>query len=133
MKHVLKSVKRFMKEADMFLLSVCLLSSIFGLLLVTSSTMSYPGTMRYITIQGIGIVLGVFLFICFSLIDIYDLSDYWKWILAFNILFISSTALFGVEVSGRLECEFTEIRRVVKRSEKTGLYQLIPQINRLRR
>jgi len=113
MKHFLKSVKRFMKEADMFLLSVCLIASILGLVLITSATMSYSSTARYIIVQGIGIVIGIFLFIIFSLIDIYDLSDYWKWLLGFNILFISSTAVFGIEVSGNkswLEIPFIGMR-----------------------
>ncbi|NLM62264.1 MAG: rod shape-determining protein RodA [Clostridiales bacterium] len=100
MKYFWKSVRRFIKEADMFLLSVCLICSIFGLLLILSATLSYSNTSRFIMVQGIGIILGIILFVLFSLIDIYDLSEYWKWILAFNILFIASTIFFGVDVGG---------------------------------
>lgn len=102
-----------MKEADMFLLSVCLISSILGLLLITSATMSYSSTARFIIVQGVGIILGIFLFVVFSLIDIYDLSDYWKWLLAFNVLFIASTAVFGISVNGNkswLEIPFIPMR-----------------------
>ena len=113
MKHILNSVKMFMKEADMFLLSVCLIASLFGLLLIVSSTMSYSGTMRYIFVHSTGILLGLGLFVLFSQINIYEVSEYWKWILAFNMLFIASTAVFGVEVSGNkswLQVPFIGIR-----------------------
>lgn len=113
MKYFWKSVKRFVREADMFLFSVCFVSSIFGLLLIISATMSYSNTSRFIIVQSIGILLGILLFVIFSLIDIYDLSEYWKWILAFNVLFISSTLVFGVEVGGNrswLEIPFIKMR-----------------------
>ncbi|MGI6039248.1 MAG: FtsW/RodA/SpoVE family cell cycle protein, partial [Eubacteriales bacterium] len=113
MKYFWKSVKRFVREADMFLFSVCFASSIFGLLLIISATMSYSNTSRFIIVQSIGIILGILLFVIFSLIDIYDLSEYWKWILAFNVLFISSTLVFGVEVGGNrswLEIPFIKMR-----------------------
>jgi rod shape determining protein RodA len=113
MKHFLKNVKRFMKEADMFLLSVCLAASVFGLILIASATMSFSGTTRYIIVQAVGIFLGILLFIAFSLIDIYDLSEYWKFILVFNVLFIASTAVFGIEVGGNrswLEVPFVGMR-----------------------
>lgn len=118
MKYFWKSVKRFIKEADMFLLSVCLICSIFGLLLILSATKSYSNTSRFIMVQGIGIILGVILFVLFSLIDIYDLSEYWKWILAFNILFIASTIFFGIDVGGnRSWLEIPIIRMRVQPAE----------------
>lgn len=112
-KGLMAGVKRFVREADMLLLGMCLIASLYGLLLIYSATLSYSGTSRYLLVQGVAIVLGVFLFIAFSLVDIYDLTDYWKWILAFNILFVASTAVIGVEVGGNkswIEIPFVGVR-----------------------
>lgn len=100
MKVIFSRIRRFLKEADMFLFSLCMISSLFGLLLIYSATLSYAQTSRYIIVQLIGMLLGIFLFVLFSLVDLYDLSDYWKFLLGFNVLLIASTAVFGIEVSG---------------------------------
>ncbi len=100
MKSVSNAIKNFIHEADMFLMVICAISSIFGLLLVGSATLSSDGTVRLVLVQGFAIFLGLLLFVLFTLIDIEDLTGYWKVILVFNILFVLSTLVFGKEVDG---------------------------------
>ena len=100
MKSVSNAIKNFIHEADMFLMVICAISSIFGLLLVGSAPLSSDGTVRLVLVQGFAIFLGLLLFVLFTLIDIEDLTGYWKVILVFNILFVLSTLVFGKEVDG---------------------------------
>lgn len=83
----------------MVLLALCIGASLFGLVLVWSATAS-TGSMRYVIVQGIAIGIGLVMYIAFSIIDMDDLTNLWKLIFAFNILFIASTYFFGIEVSG---------------------------------
>ena len=100
MKAVLRGIKNFCREADMVLLTLCLAASIFGLVLISSAAATSAFTSRYLLVQGVGIVLGVVLFVTISLLDLDDLASFWKWILVFNILFCISTYFIGVERGG---------------------------------
>ena len=100
MKAVLKSVKKFTQEADMVLLALCVAASLIGLLLVASATYNTAIMKRSLFVQAGAIGIGVVLFVLFSLIDLDDLTEYWKLILVFNILFVFSTFFFGITVNG---------------------------------
>ena len=89
------AVKKFCRDADMILLLLCAAVSIFGLVMVASAVHTSANPLRYIAVQGVAILLGIGFFVLFSLIDVYDLTDYWKIILAFNIVFVSSTFFLG--------------------------------------
>ncbi len=84
----------YIKKSDMLLLTLCLISSIYGIVLISSATSSYGGS-NDVTIQALAIVLGIFLFVIFSIIDVEILADRWKWLLAFNVLFISTLFIWG--------------------------------------
>lgn len=88
--------KRFFKQADIFLLVVCCLASGFGLILIASATKSF-GTNIYVIIQGVSIIIGVIAYVILSLIDLEIITRQWKWLLLFNILFLLSLFIFGVE------------------------------------
>lgn len=97
---VLRGIRKFCREADMILFALCLAASAFGLVLISSAAATSANTSRYLLVQSVGIVLGAALFILLSLLDLDDLASYWKWILAFNILFCVSTYFIGVERGG---------------------------------
>lgn len=82
---ILHAIGHYIKHTDLYLLLVALTCSAYGLVLVYSATLSY-GTDRYIIIQSVSVVLGVFAFVIMSLIDLENASRYWPWILLFNIL-----------------------------------------------
>ena len=79
----------------MVLLALCVAAALFGLIIVSSAVNTSSSPLRYIAVQGAAILLGVAFFVIFSLIDVYDLTDYWKVIFVFNILFASSTFFLG--------------------------------------
>ena len=97
MKELLKGIRKFLREADMFLLAVCVIASLYGMLLILSATRSFNDS-RFLLVQGASIAIGVTAFIVISLIDIEDLAnDYWKLLVVFNVLFISTLFIFGVK------------------------------------
>ena len=82
------SIKDFFRKADLVLLGLCLAASGFGVVLVFSAT-RYMGSNRYVLVQLLAIAMGVVLYMVMSFVDIELLTERsWKWLLAFNILFI---------------------------------------------
>lgn len=82
------SVKEFFRKGDLLLLSLCLAASGFGLVLIYSAT-RWLDTNKNIVIQSAGIVLGVFVYMVMSSVDIELFTERsWKFLLAFNVLFL---------------------------------------------
>lgn len=96
MKRAISVIKEYIKTSDMLLLGLCICSSIYGLFLIYSATRTYE-TNEYMTVQIIAILIGIFLFIVISLIDIELIAEKWPFLLLFNILFISTLFIWGVE------------------------------------
>jgi len=88
---VLGAVKYIVKKADMVLLSLCLIATGFGLVLVTSATnyLSDSVQLRRIVVQGAAAVIGVGLYFIFSSIDVEHFSEKWWLFLLFNLGFIA--------------------------------------------
>ena len=100
MRKVWNAVKKFCREADMLLFGLCVAASLFGMVLIASAVQTSAHPLRYLAVQGAAMFIGAVLFVILSALDIYDLSDYWKLLLAFNILFAASTFVFGSEING---------------------------------
>ena len=75
------------RQSDMVLLSLCTVSTLYGMVLIASAT-HFRGTLKYVAIQGFGLLLGVLLYFFLSSIDVSQVSKKWKWLLAFNFGFI---------------------------------------------
>lgn len=95
MRKLLIAFYDFLKRSDMILLSLCVLSTLFGIVMIASAT-QYQGTNRYVLIQILAMLLGIGLYFLFSLIDLELLGEKWHILLAFSLLFISSLFIFGV-------------------------------------
>ncbi|SMC36120.1 rod shape determining protein RodA [Papillibacter cinnamivorans DSM 12816] len=89
-------LRDFFKKGDMLLLSLCCGSTLYGILLIASATHS-TGSLRYVIIQAAALVLGVFLFAFFTFLDLDPILERWRWIFLFNVIFIASLFVFGVE------------------------------------
>lgn len=101
MKEFWKAVKRFLRTADMFLLFICLISSAYGMVLISSAGRTMEiGARRLLVVQGGGIAIGVVLFVILSCVPLDMLARLWKWILAFNVLFMCLLFVWGVDRSG---------------------------------
>ncbi len=83
-------LREFFRKGDLLLLSLCLLASGFGLLLIFSATQyTKDGPLRYMAIQALAILLGVAAYILLTFVDFQLFAEKnWKYLLAFNVFFI---------------------------------------------
>ena len=95
MSSIIKSVKNFFKQIDMFLLLSAVVASVYGLVLILSATKSY-NTYSFIKIQIAAILIGVAVYFFLSWLDIESISNYWKYLYVLNILLLGSLYFFGV-------------------------------------
>ena len=98
------SMRAFFEQGDRLLLTLCLMASGFGLVLIFSAT-RYLGAgdaARCMIVQTVAILMGVVIYMLMSSVDIELFVDkFWKWLLVFNVVInaLVRTPL-GVEVNG---------------------------------
>ena len=94
LKTVLKTIGRFFRDADIFLLGVSLVSAIYGIVLISSVTANYA-TSGHVATQIRALTLGLGFYILFSYIDI-DIIAERKWLLfVFSLFFILLLRFWG--------------------------------------
>ena len=97
-------MRAFFEQGDRLLLTLCLMASGFGLVLIFSAT-RYLGAgdaARCMIVQTVAILMGVVIYMLMSSVDIELFVDkFWKWLLVFNLVInaLVRTPL-GVEVNG---------------------------------
>ncbi len=94
----------FWRRGDKLLLSLCLMASGYGLILIYSAT-RWNGNNRSVVVQALGILLGVLVYIALSSVDMeLFVEKRWKWVLAFNIGFnlLVRVPGLGVQHGGNL-------------------------------
>ncbi|MGE4353662.1 MAG: FtsW/RodA/SpoVE family cell cycle protein [Oscillospiraceae bacterium] len=96
MRKYLPFVRDFVRRADMHLLTLCCICTIFGLVIISSATASYD-TPRYLLVQTAAFIIGIGLYVLFTLIDIDIIADNWMFLFFFSIAFILVLVPFGVE------------------------------------
>ncbi|WP_295579230.1 FtsW/RodA/SpoVE family cell cycle protein [uncultured Oscillibacter sp.] len=77
----------FFQQADLMLLGLCSVATVFGIVLIFSAT-QYKNDPRYVIVQTAALLLGICAYIGFSMVNLDILMKKWKWILAFNVGFI---------------------------------------------
>lgn len=93
----LKSIlSDFFQQADLVLLSLCCASTLFGIVLIFSAT-RYRNSNRYVIVQTAAMLIGICFYILLSMVDVEILLKKWKWILAFNVVFMLLLIPFGVD------------------------------------
>ena len=80
----------FIQQADLVLLALCCTATLYGIVLVFSATryMDPDVGMRRMVIQTVALGMGVCVYIFFSMLDLESITRKWKWLLAFNVVFI---------------------------------------------
>ena len=80
----------FFRQADLVLLALCCVSTLFGMVLIASASgyMGLGKVIRYVGVQGVALLLGVCVYIALSMVDFEILMKKWKWLVLFNIVFI---------------------------------------------
>ena len=103
---MLKSVKNtildIIRQADLLLLALCTVTSLFGVVMIYSAT-RYQGGLKCVIIQLCGLVLGIVLYFVVSMVDLTEISKKWQWLLAFNLgFFLLLKTPLGVSANGNL-------------------------------
>lgn len=80
----------FIQQADLLLLALCSVATLYGIVLVFSATryMDPAVGLRRMIIQSSALLMGVVVYIFFSMLDLESITRKWKWVLAFNVVFI---------------------------------------------
>ena len=69
-------IKEFTRRADMILFTLCLICSLFGIVVISSATASYESS-RYLIVQTFSLFIGIFLYVVFTIIDVDIIADKW--------------------------------------------------------
>jgi len=90
-KQLLDAVRYIVRKADMVLLGLILVSTVYGIVLISSAT-NYLGTsmqLRRVLIQAVAACIGVCLYFIFSNVDVEHFSEKWWLFFIFNLGFIA--------------------------------------------
>ena len=103
---------RFVREVDMFLFTTSLISTIYGIILISSVVRNTGSGGREVYVQIGALVVGVILFVIFSYLDIDIIADKSGFLLFFSVLFIFTLFFWGVgreETGNRAWLRFFDI------------------------
>jgi len=107
MRNFLRGILKFLREADIVLLVLGLISATYGILVI-SSVMKRVG-MGEVYIQIGALLIGIVLYVLFSYIDIDIIADKYGILLIFSLLFLMTLQFWGVgktEVGNRAWLRF---------------------------
>ena len=91
-----RALGSFFRKGDLLLLALCVVTSLFGAVMVSSAAAHFGGS-RYMLVQLAAIALGIVIYVLMSLFDIEILAGQSNLLFLFNILFISTLFIWGVE------------------------------------
>ena len=96
MRTVFRAIQKFLHEADIFLLSVSLVSAVFGIVILSSvfKNPKFGGNEIYVQISAL--IIGLVLFVLFSYIDIDIIADKYGFLFVFCMFFIATLFQWGV-------------------------------------
>lgn len=96
-KKIFATIRNYFRYADSLLMLLCIAASGFGMLMIYSATRSYDGASGYMRIQLIATAIGFVAFFVLSIVDIEVITDRWPLLLIFNVAFICTLFIWGVE------------------------------------
>ena len=95
-------IKEFFQRADIFLLFMCILCSIYGVTMIEKAVtgmyeggwnMSVPS--KYLAVQIASIILGIIAFVLFTVIDVDLVARQWKLLMLVDLARLVALVLFG--------------------------------------
>ena len=96
MKKAVSLAKEFVQRADILLFLLCLVCSIFGLIIIASATAtSSAGSFRFVLVQIIAMLFGIFLFVVLTVLDIDVIVDKWPILVGISLLLLLALIPFG--------------------------------------
>ena len=88
-------LQEFIRKGDTLLLTLCVVSNLFGLVLIYSAT-RYMNTSRYVMVQAMAMCIGIVVYILLTFVDVELLTEKcWKLLLLFNVFMIVILKFFG--------------------------------------
>lgn len=90
------AIKRFFTRTDWVLLALCLVASVFGIVMISSAT-NLIGSSSYVRVQLLAVFLGLGLYVFISFIDMELLGEHTTIIVIFAALFLAALYPFGSE------------------------------------
>ena len=94
LRYIRERTNDFARRADMFLLAMCCICTVFGIVLITSATKSYVSH-TYVPVQIFSFVLGLFLYYVFTVIDLDIIAEKYVLLGLFELAIMGSLLLFG--------------------------------------
>ena len=93
---LLRGIKNFLRRADLLLLLLCTAASLLGVVAIRSAT-NYLGGLHYVKVQLLAIGLGIVCYLVLTGLDLEILTGRAELLFIFNVLFISTLFLWGVQ------------------------------------
>ena len=95
-------IRQFFQRADIFLLVMCTVCAIFGILMVDKAVVgmvnggwNMASPSKYIAVQVFSMFLGIGAFVVFTIIDADILGSQWKFLCVINVLLLVALVVFG--------------------------------------
>lgn len=95
-------IKEFFKRADIFLLCICIISSIFGITMIDKAVtgmyeggwnMSEPS--KYLAVQIGSMLIGIVAFVLLTVIDVDLIAQQWKLLMMLDLVLLVALVLLG--------------------------------------
>ena len=99
MKRLAAKISDIFKKGDMILLALCVITTLFGIVMIAATTAN-EGNSRYIIIQSGTLFVGVLLYLALTAFDIDILAGQRTLLTLFNYVFIGMLLIWGVTVGG---------------------------------
>ena len=96
MQKLMRKLKEFFQKGDLLLLLLCLVTSVYGIVIIASAT-NYMGSGGYVLRQLLALLLGIVCYIAFTLLDVDIFAERWHLLFLFNVLFLLLLVPFGIE------------------------------------
>lgn len=97
MKNSFSHIRAFFKKGDMILLALCLIATLLGIVEIASATTAQAsGNSRFITNQIGATLIGILLYVVFTVIDINAIATHRMLLTIFNTIAIGLLLFFGV-------------------------------------
>lgn len=98
MRQIIQEFKSFFRKGDLVLLLLCLITTAFGCVMISSAT-NYMGSARFIIVQILAAALGVLLFMVVSSVDAEFFSEHRIALVIFNSVLLLMLVPFGTDNS----------------------------------
>ena len=99
MRQFFNEFKNFFRKGDMVLLLLCMITTAFGCLMISSAT-AHMGAIRHVIIQIVAAGLGIFFYAVISSIDLEAMAEQRTLLVVFNIFMLLLLYPFGITVNG---------------------------------